>query len=179
MKLTERRINSEKVYEGKILNLTVDEVSLPDGSRSVRECVHHDGGAAVLLVKDGAVLLVKQFRYLYGKEIYEIPAGKLNGGEDALTGAARELEEETGYRAKLVRMLDLYPSPGYTDEVIHIFFANEFEFVSQKLDDGEFLSFEFIPLEEVLKMIDSGEICDAKTVAAVYKYISDNIEKER
>ncbi|MDE6598324.1 MAG: NUDIX hydrolase [Clostridia bacterium] len=173
MSLTEKRINSKTVYDGKILTLTVDEVSLPDRNISVRECVRHSGGAAVLLVNDGKVLLVKQFRYLYGKEIYEIPAGKLNDGEDAAVGAARELEEETGYRAKLVHALDLYPSPGYTDEVIHIFFADKFEFVGQKLDAGEFLNCIFIPLDDVLKMIESGEICDAKTVAAVYKYISN------
>ncbi|MDE6001750.1 MAG: NUDIX hydrolase, partial [Clostridia bacterium] len=128
MSLTEKRIKSQTVYDGKILKLTIDKVSLPDGNESVRECVRHSGGAAVLLVKDGEVLLVKQFRYLYGKEIYEIPAGKLEDGEDATAGAARELEEETGYRAKLVRMLDLYPSPGYTDEVIHIFFADGYEY---------------------------------------------------
>lgn len=171
MNLTEKRIKSETVYSGKILTLTVDEVKLPDGNTCVRECVRHCDGAAVLLVKEGKVLLVKQFRYLYGKELYEIPAGKLNEGEDAATGAARELEEETGYRAKLVRFFDLYPSPGYTDEVIHIFFANGFKFVGQRLDDGEFLNCSFIPLENVLQMIESGEICDAKTVAAVYKYV--------
>ena len=174
MSLTEKRIKSETVYDGKILTLTVDEVNLPDGSISVRECVRHSGGAAVLLVNDGKALLVKQYRYLFGKEIYEIPAGKLNGGENAEIGAARELEEETGYRAKLVHALDLYPSPGYTDEVIHIFFAKEFKFVGQKLDEGEFLNCSFIPLDKVLKMIESGEICDAKTVAAVYKYIANN-----
>lgn len=172
MNFEEKKLNSEIKYKGKILTLTVDDIELPDGNKSVRECVRHSGGAAVLLVKDGGVLLVKQFRYLYGKTIYEIPAGKLNAGEDPLTAAARELEEETGYRAKLVKLLDLYPSPGYTDEIIHIYFATEYEFVGQKLDEGEFLNCEFIPLEKVLSLIDGGEICDAKTVTAILKFIN-------
>ena len=169
MNFEEKKLHSETKYKGKILTLTVDDVELPDGNKSVRECVRHSGGAAVLLVKDGEVLLVRQFRYLYGKTIYEIPAGKLNAGENPLTAAARELEEETGYRAKLVKLLDLYPSPGYTDEIIHIYFATEYEFVGQKLDEGEFLNCEFIPLERVLSMIDGGEITDAKTVTAILK----------
>lgn len=171
MNFTEKRLDGKTVYNGKILKLEVDDVELPDGSRSLRECVRHCGGAAVLLVSDGKILLVKQFRYLYGKAIYEIPAGKLEPDEDAARGAARELEEETGYRAKLVRMLDLYPSAGYTDEVIHVFFAERFEYVGQKPDKGEFLECEFVGTEEVLKLIERGEICDAKTVAAVYRYI--------
>lgn len=172
MSLEEKQINSNTVYRGRILTLNVDEVELPDGTHSVREYVKHSGGAAVLLIKDGAVLMVKQFRYAYGKEIYEIPAGKLNYGEDSTKAALRELEEETGYRAELVKLLDLYPSPGYTDEIIHIYFAESYKFAGQKLDEGEFLNCEFIPLENVLRMIDSGEICDAKTVSAIYKYLA-------
>ncbi|MDE7182702.1 MAG: NUDIX hydrolase, partial [Clostridia bacterium] len=168
MNLSEKKLKGKTIYDGKILKLEVDEVQLPDGSMSVRECVRHHGGAAVLLVDSGKVLLVKQFRYLYGKELYEIPAGKLEKGEEAIKAAARELEEETGYRAKLVRLFELYPSVGYTDEVIHVFLAEKFEYVGRKLDEGEFLECEFIEVEKVLKLIESGEICDAKTVAAVY-----------
>ena len=172
MSFEEVKLKSETKYEGRILTLTVDDVRLSDGSLSVRECVRHSGGAAVLLIKDDCVLLVKQFRYLYGKEIYEIPAGKLNDNEDSALAAARELEEETGYQTKLVHMLDLYPSPGYTDEIIHIYFAETYKYVEQKLDEGEFLNCEFVPMNEVLKMIESGVICDAKTVSAIYKYLS-------
>ena len=170
MNLTEKKLSSRTVYDGKILKLTVDEVQLPDGNKSVRECVRHCGGAAVLLVLGGKVALVKQHRYLYGKDIYEIPAGKLEAGEDPAKGAARECEEETGYRAEVEKLLEIYPSPGYTDEIIHIFLAKNARYVGQRTDEGEFLTCEFVPLEKVVEMIDCGEICDAKTVTAVYKY---------
>jgi ADP-ribose pyrophosphatase len=172
MSFEEKQVNSTLIYDGKILKLNVDEVVLPDGKKSKRECVRHSGGAAVLFVKDNKIALVRQYRYLYGKEIYEIPAGKVNKGEDFLISAQRELEEETGYRAdKLTHLGDIYPSPGYTDEIIHIYFAQEATFVGQKLDEGEFLNCKFFDVKDVIKMIESGEICDAKTVVAVYKYL--------
>ncbi len=171
MKLQEIKLNSKTVYDGKILRLELDEVELPDGKTSKRECVRHSGGAAVLLVKDEQILLVKQFRYLYGKPIYEIPAGKLNNGEDAMVAAARELEEETGFKAELSHLLDIFPSPGYTDEIIHIYIAEKFEITAQNLDDNEFLNYCFIDVNAVLAMIESGEICDSKTIVAVYKYL--------
>lgn len=171
MNLQEKKLNSKTIYSGKIVKLELDEVELPDGKTSYRECVRHSGGASVLLVKEGKVLLVKQFRYLYGKPIYEIPAGKLNDAEDPRIAAARELEEETGFRAELSHLLDIYPTPGYTDEIIHVYFAEKFEVTKQKLDDGEFLNYCFIDIDTVLKMIDSGEIKDAKTIIAVYRYL--------
>lgn len=172
MNLIEKKIKSETLYDGRILKLNVDDVQLPDGNTSIREYVKHSGGCAVLLIKDEKVLLVRQYRYAYGKVIYEIPAGKLNEGEEGAKAAARELEEETGYRAEIVHFLDLYPSPGYTNEIIHIYLAKSYEFVGQKLDEGEFLSAGFVPLKEALKLIEDGEICDAKTVSAIYKYVS-------
>lgn len=171
MNFKEKTLSSRKIFDGKIIKLRVDDVELPDGSRSFREYVRHTGGAAVLFVKDGKVALVRQYRYVYGKEIYEIPAGKLERGEDPAKAAARELEEETGYRAECVPFLEIYPTPGYTDEVIHIYIAENARFVGQKCDEGEFLTCSFVALDEVVKMIESGEICDAKTVAAVYKYL--------
>ncbi len=173
MDFFEKKISGTRKFRGKILSLEVDEVCLPDGTTALRECVRHSGGAAVLYVKDGKVLLVKQFRYLYGKEIYEIPAGKVENGEEPEVAAKRELEEETGYRAgELVRALQIFPSPGYTDEIIYIFFAENCVFAGQKPDEGEFLNCEFLPLEEVVKMVEEGQICDAKTVAAIYKYLN-------
>ncbi len=174
MNFFEKKLSGETVYDGKILKLEVDKIELPDGTAAKRECVRHSGGAAVLCVVDGKVLLVKQYRYLYGKEIYEIPAGKLEKGEDPQVAAARELSEETGISATLKPYLKIYPTPGYTDEIIHIFIASDYRCGEQKLDDKEFLSVIFKPLSEVLEMIEYGEICDAKTVAAVYKYLSEN-----
>ncbi len=172
MKLDETKISSECIYSGKILSLYRDEVLLPDGKKSFRECVRHNDGAAVLLVKDGKVLLVRQFRYLYGREIYEIPAGKSDDGENPDCSALRELKEETGYIAKkLTPLCKIYSSPGFTDETIHIYLAEQFEEGISRPDEGEFLNVEFIPLEKVLEMIERGEICDSKTVAAVYKYV--------
>lgn len=172
MNFFEKTTASKTVYDGKILKLNVDDIILPDGKSAIRECVRHSGGAAVLCVIDKKVLLVKQYRYVYGKEIYEIPAGKLTAGEDPEDAARRELEEETGYRAeKLVRALEIYPTPGYTDEVIHIYFAKDVHFTAKNPDEDEFINCGFFYIDDVLKMIDSGEICDAKTVAAVYKYM--------
>ena len=172
MKFEEKKISSRVEYDGKILKLEVDGVLLPDGTESVRECVRHSGGAAVLLIVDNKVALVRQYRYLYGKEIYEIPAGKMEEGEDPSFAAMRECGEETGYRAEVEHLVDIYPSPGYTDEVIHIYLAKNAQFIGQHTDEGEFLSCEFMPLEKVVEMIESGEICDAKTVVAVYKYLN-------
>lgn len=173
MNLKETKTGGITVYKGKILNLEVDDVKLPDGTFSKREIVRHSGGAAVLYVKDNAVLLVKQFRYAYGKEIYEIPAGKLNSGEDPESAAVRELEEETGFRAQVERYACVYPTPGYTDEIIHIYRVVSAVRTCQNLDKGEFLNVEFIPLEKVIEMINSGEIADGKTLVAIYKYLAE------
>ena len=171
MNLKEKKLKSKTVYSGKIVTLEVDEVELPDGKTSFRECIRHSGGASVLMIKDEKVLLVNQYRYLYGKPIYEIPAGKLNSGEDPMVAASRELEEETGFKAKLSHWLDIYPTPGYTDEIIHIYFAESYEVTKQNLDEGEFLNYCFVDIETVQKMIENGEIKDAKTIIAVYKYL--------
>jgi len=172
MSFFEKKISGKRIYEGKILNLEVDEVELPDGSISKRECIRHHGGAAVLYVTGERVLLVKQFRYLYGKEIYEIPAGKLESGEDPANAAKRELKEETGFVANdLIPFLKIYPTPGYTDEIIHVYLAKNCYLDSQKLDEGEFLNVSLVKINDVLKMIKSGEICDSKTVSAIYKYL--------
>jgi ADP-ribose pyrophosphatase len=171
MNLKEKKIDSQRVFSGRVFNIDVDRVLLPDGRESTRECVRHCGGSAVLLVKDNSILLVKQFRYLYGREIYEIPAGKLNKDEDPAVAAVRELEEETGFKAEVEHVVDIYPTPGYTDEIIHIYFAKNYKYVGNHLDDGEFLNCEFIPKDKVLEMIDSGEICDSKTIVAIYKYL--------
>lgn len=172
MGFNEKKLSGKTVYGGKILNLDVDEVELCDGSVSKREVVRHSGGAAVLLVENGKVLLVKQFRYPYGREMYEIPAGRINAGESPLNAAKRELEEETGCKAELSLLAEIYPSPGYTDEIIYVFIAENSTRSRQNPDRGEFLTAEFIPLGRVEKMAERGEICDAKTLVAIYKYLA-------
>ena len=173
MSFFEKKLDGNIIYDGKILKLNVDCVMLPDGKTAKREYINHSGGSAVLYVEDGKVLLVKQFRYAYGKEIYEIPAGKLEKGEDPAVTAKRELEEETGYVAKnLKELFKLYPTPGYSDEIIHIYFAEDCLKSAKNPDEDEFVECEFIEIEKVCKMIESGEICDAKTVAAIYRYLS-------
>ncbi len=168
MKLREETVEKKYVYRGKILNVRCDDALLPDGRPCKREIVEHTGGAAVLYKREGKIALVRQFRYAYGEEMYEIPAGKLEAGEDPALAAARELEEETGVSAKTLELVTvLYPSPGYTDEKIYIFEAKEGKTGEQRLDDGEFLRVEYLPAEEVKGMISRGEIRDAKTIVAV------------
>ncbi|MDE7158365.1 MAG: NUDIX hydrolase [Clostridiales bacterium] len=171
MKLTEETVSKNYLYKGKILNLRCDDALLPDGKPCKREIVEHSGGAAVFCVKDGKVALVKQFRYAYGEEIYEIPAGKLNAGENPAEAARRELEEETGLIATtLNHLFTMYPSPGYTNEKIYIYEAEGVSEGKQNPDEDEYLSAEFLPLEQVREMILNGKINDAKTIAAVLNY---------
>lgn len=167
----EKTVKKNYVYQGKILNLRKDDALLPDGRPCVREIVEHSGGACVLYVKDGKVLLVKQFRYAYGESIYELPAGKLEKGEDPKITALRELEEETGVKAKAAEHLfTVYPTPGYTNEKIYIYEVTDGERGQTRLDDGEFLDAVFLPLDEVKAMLQSGEIKDAKTLIALQAY---------
>lgn len=171
MELIEKTVKKNYVYKGKILNLRNDDARLPDGKACKREIIEHSGGACVLYVEGGKVLFVKQYRYAYGETIYEIPAGKLNEGEDPALAAQRELEEEAGVKAKrLTRLFTVYPTPGYTNEKIYVYRADEVEKTSARLDEGEFLEVEYIPLERVRKMLESGEIRDAKTIIALQAY---------
>ena len=169
MDFNEKTVKENYLYKGKILNLRKDEVILPDGKPAVREIVEHSGGSAILCVRDGKVLLVKQFRYPYKKVIYEIPAGKVNAGETPEQTALRELKEEGGIIAeKAEKLFDVYPSPGYTEEIIRIYKAEGLTQGEVKLDDDEFLSGEWFDLSTVKKMVDNNEIKDAKTLIALF-----------
>lgn len=168
MDLTEKTVNKNYIYKGKILNLRVDDVLLPDGKPAKREIVEHSGGSAVYCEKDGKVLFVRQFRYPYKKVIYEIPAGKLNAGENPETTAIRELEEECGIKAeKVTETFKIYPSPGYTEEIIYIYKAEGLTDTAVKLDEGEYLTSCWIEKEEAFLMVEKGEIQDSKTVIAL------------
>lgn len=170
--LIEREKVAKTVYEGRIITLRNDEVILPDGRSAKREYVRHKGGAAILAI-DGeeCVYLVRQFRYPYRETLLEIPAGKLEEGEEALQTARRELGEEIGMTAvELVPFGMIYPTPGYTDERLYIFLARGLKPCEMRLDDGEFLNVERVKFDSILDRVLSGEIRDGKTCYAVMKY---------
>lgn len=168
MNLTEKTVKQNVVFEGKIIRVRCDDAQLPDGKPCKREVVDHAGGASVLYVREGKVLLVRQFRYPYMEETLEIPAGKLNPGEDPAQTAARELAEETGWQpASVEHMFTIYPTPGYSAEKIYIYRAHGVREGQVHPDEDEFVTAAFYPIDEVLSMIEKGEIKDAKTIIAV------------
>lgn len=168
MNLTEKTVKQNVVFEGKIIRVRCDDAELPDGKPCKREVVDHAGGASVLYVREGKVLLVRQFRYPYMEETLEIPAGKLNPGEDPARTAARELAEETGWQpASVEHMFTIYPTPGYSAEKIYIYRAHGVREGQVHPDEDEFVTAAFYPVDEVLSMIERGEIKDAKTIIAV------------
>lgn len=168
MNLTEKTIRKNTVYAGKIIRVRCDDALLPDGKPCRREVVEHPGGASVLYVREGKVLLVRQFRYPYGEETLEIPAGKLDPGEDPAHTAARELAEETGWEpASVQHLYTIYPTPGYSAEKIYIYRAHGVRAGAVHPDADEFLTSAFYPVEDVFAMIERGEIRDAKTIIAV------------
>ena len=168
----EKTLASKMLYDGRILQLYKDDVELENGKTSVREYVRHSGGACVLAVdEDENIFLVTQFRYPYGAETIEIPAGKREKGEDPLACATRELEEETGLVADNMRLLaSVYPTPAYTDEILYLYLATGLKETKAHLDEGEFLGVEKVPFEKVYQMAVKGEIHDSKTLVAIYAY---------
>ncbi len=171
MDLTEKTLSSKTIFEGRILHVRLDTVSLPDGREASREVVDHPGGVCVLaLDNEGRALLVKQFRYPYKELLRELPAGKLEYGEDPEKAAVRELREETGAAPGRFRSLgELYPSPGYCGEIIRMYLAQELTFGDTDLDEDEFLALERVPFGDLVEEVLSGKIKDAKTIAAVLK----------
>ena len=164
-------MKKKKIYEGKILGLSVYDGKI-EGRKVKREMIEHRGAAAMLAFdENNKVILVKQHRFPHGY-VLEIPAGTLERGEDPLKCAFRELEEETGYRAKkMSSLITYYPSIGYNTEVIHCFLASGLKKISDlSLDDDEILSVEKIDLQKLLKMIKTGKIQDSKTICAVLTY---------
>ena len=162
-------MQTKQIYAGIVVNLNVDTITLPNGLTVDLEVVRHPGAAAVVPLKDdGTVILIRQFRHAAGGFIYEIPAGKLHPGEDPKACAARELEEEVGYRAgKLELLSSIFTAPGFTDEVIHIYEATGLTIGRQQLDRDEVLEVIEMPLLEAMRMIETGEIRDAKSIVGV------------
>ena len=164
-----RRLTSERVYEGKLLKVDRDEVVLPNGKETVLEMIRHPGASAVIpFVTASEILLVRQFRYATDGFILEAPAGKLDDGEEPEVCAAREIEEEVGHRAgRLERLGAIYTTPGFTDEVIHLWSAHDLTEVGQRLEPDEVLSVVRLSFEEALERVHRGDITDAKTICAL------------
>lgn len=171
MDLTEKFLHREDKYKGILMDVHVDTVELPNGNTSLREVADHTDGVAVLpLDERNNVLVVTQYRYVFGRTLLEIPAGKLDEGEDPATGALRELQEETGAVPDVFLPLGrLLPSPGCFGETLHLFLARGLRMEAQHLDPDEFLNVERIPFPEMVHRCVTGEIEDAKTVAAVLR----------
>lgn len=166
--LDEITLSTEKIFDGKVIKLQVDTVQLPNGETSKREIIRHNGAVAVLAIHDDKMIVVEQFRQPLGRTQVEIPAGKLEPGEDPKDAIARELKEETGYEAKELKLLfSFYTSPGFADELIHLYLADELIEGEAKLDEDEFLEMSKITLEEAYEQIATNQISDAKTIMAV------------
>ncbi len=167
----EKTLYEKEVFNGRIIRVCHDEVLLENGEKALREVVYHNGGVCILpLCDNGDVLFVKQFRYPYKEEVLEIPAGKLEKGEDTLECAKRELLEEVGAVAdKITPLGKLYPSPGYCGEIITIYLGEGLSFKEQCLDEDEFLDVVKIPLSKAVEMVMNGEILDSKTQTALLK----------
>ena len=159
-------VGRKEIYRGRVVNLNLETVTLPNGATIELEVIRHQGAAAVVpLTDDGNVFLIRQYRHAAGGYIYEIPAGKIDRGEDPLDCAAREVEEEVGLRASsLAPMLSFYTTPGFTDEVIHLFLASGLTPGTQSLEHDEVLEVVKMPLEEAVRHIADGTIRDAKTI---------------
>ncbi|MDO5142608.1 MAG: NUDIX hydrolase [Eubacteriales bacterium] len=173
MDMKETTLSQQYFFEGKIMKARLDAVRLPNGHTAAREVCEHVGGVGVLPIdRAGNVLLVRQFRYPYGEQILEIPAGKLDHGEgeSAADCGARELREETGCTAgRIVPLGCIYPSPGFLTEVVHLFAALDLTEGEMQPDEDEFVEVVRLPLRDVQRMVASDEIRDAKTVAALYR----------
>jgi ADP-ribose pyrophosphatase len=167
-------IAQELIYHGKVVDLVVDTVSLPSGRSAIREVVKHPGGVvAIPVLENGKLVLIRQFRYPLQKYIYELPAGKLDSGQPPMETMHRELEEETGYRAADMKPLSsFYTSPGFCNEVIHLFLATGLTAAAQRLEEGEHITVESFTIAECLRMIESGEIADAKTILGILWYFA-------
>jgi len=166
-------VNSEKIYAGRIVNIYLDDVELPNGVIAKREIVmHHREGVGILPVDmDGGIFLVRQYRHPLYAHVLEIPAGISESGENSMDCAARELEEEIGYRAdKLTFLVSVNNTIGVSNDKIHLYVAENLMQTAQNLDADEFLEVEKYSLEDCEKMIETGEIIDSKTILAIYAY---------
>jgi len=173
MDFTEEAVDSRLVYRGRILTCKVDRVKLPDGRLAEREVVLHPGAVAIVAMDDaGRLLLVRQYRYPVGRELLEIPAGKLEPGEEPASAARRELEEETGYAAGNLESLGVfYTSPGFSNEKMYLYLATDLRPAAGKRDEDEFLALVRMSLSEARQKVRTGEILDAKTIVGILRAV--------
>lgn len=166
-KFLEKCLEENLVYDGRIIKVFNDTVSLPNGKTAYREVVRHPGAVGIVAIKDQNILMVNQYRYPLGKETLEIPAGKIDPGEDPQKCAARELREETGYDGDLDYLGVFNTSPGFADETIYLYLAKNLVWSPLKADEDEFLGVIKIPCKEAVEMAYQGQITDAKTLIGI------------
>ncbi len=173
MVFEEKTVSSEHIFKGRIIDVKLDKVMMPSGELADREIVGHPGGVGIVAITDdNKIIMVKQYRKPLEKAIYEIPAGKLDPNEEVEVCGKRELLEETGATAENFEYLGfMYPSPGFTDEVTHIYLATGLSFGNANPDDDEFLDIEFFDMETVKEMIMNNEINDGKTIMGFFKAV--------
>lgn len=171
MDFEEKTLSVENIYDGKIIKVRRERVELPDGRTSMRELIGHPGGVGVIAVDENRkVFMVSQYRIAARSMMTEIPAGKLEYGENPLECGKRELIEETGYKAnEFTHLGEYYATPGYCEEKLNIYLARDLEFVGQNLDEGEFLNVSKYDLDELYQMVMDNKIHDAKTAIAILK----------
>ena len=168
--LTEERISSTRVFDGVLLKVYKDEVELPNGRRSVREYIKHPGAAVMVPVSEnGNIIMERQYRYPVGDVMWELPAGKIDEGEDPIESAKRELQEETGYEAaRFTSLGKLHPGIGYSDEVIYLYLAEDLTFHEEAQDHDEFIETFELSLTGALDAIRTGKITDAKSMVSLF-----------
>lgn len=176
MKFKEKLYKRRRIYDGKVVKFSADLIRLPDGKKALREYLEHPGAVAALpLLPDGKIVLVRQYRYPVKQITYEIPAGKLDGKESAISCVKREIEEETGFKAKKVKKIFSYfPTPAFGTEIIHIFLAEDLKKGSFKPDHDEFIQTTTVSFKTALKWVRTGKIKDSKTVIALLLYAIDD-----
>ena len=166
-KYKEEKIKEEIVFQGKMLRVDRDTVRLPNGNQATREVVRHPGAVAVVALQNRQVLLVRQYRYPIEQETLEIPAGKLDPGEDPINCALRELREETGHRGNMEKIGTYYTSAGFTNEVMHLFLARDLVWDPLTADEDELVDVERIPWQEAVQMAVENRFDDAKTILGI------------
>lgn len=171
-------VKSEKIFEGKIINLRVDTVELQNQKYAKREIVEHKGASAVIAINEkNELILVKQYRKAVEDFLFEIPAGKINVAEEPMECALRELREETGYEAEnIIKIYEIYSSPGFSNEKIHLYKADKLTYTATNFDEDENIEVLSITKDEAMKMLESGRIIDSKTLVGILFWLNMNTE---